>query len=342
MLFMHLEQRMAQSYIDMFPSFVPCENAPVSVGEQKCFYDLINNLYQLAFREPLLFVAKLHEDDAYPSRYKKSYGKPTLITDMKRFTKAVEALLQNMFLLGQSGDVMLNKRQQMILSRLGVEDFTDLPSAWMWMSRRESASFLAFSYCLFDKDYPYTSDIYARLLGESAFKKLENWLLTHGYKRFNITDITASDCKLSLTIANPKWNDAAPTGGFAYKIKHTGISAQYDFYVKEPPVFGLCIPNGLRTYLEAFSSMGRELQDFVVKHTKKCNGCRYCVQTDKTGLRSFAYIPIDFEDEEYKLCTYFPGYTYCWTHIDDDLVEELIMMLTFMDKFTPDHIGVSK
>jgi len=152
-----LEQRMAQSYIDLFPIFVPCENAPVSVGEQKYFYDLINNLYQLAFNEPLLFVSKLHDDDAYPSRYKKPYGKPKLITDMKKFIKAIEALLQNMFLLGQSNDVMLNKRQQSILSRLGIEDLTDLPSAWMWMSRKESANLLDFSYCGCGKADDYLS-----------------------------------------------------------------------------------------------------------------------------------------------------------------------------------------
>ena len=264
MIFENLEQRMARSYIDMFPSFIPDENAPVSLGEQQCFHDLLSNLYKLAFNEPLLFVSQLHEDDAYPSRYKKPYGKPNLILDMKKFTNAVDSLLQNMFLLGKGEDVKLNKRQLTILSKLGIDDINNLPSAWLWMAKREFASLVSFSYCLFDKDYPYASDIYARLLGETAFRKLENWMLENGYKRFTITDITTSDCKLSFAVANPKWNSNPPSGGFEYKIRHTGISAQYDFYTVNPPAFGLCIPNGMKVYLNAFDSMDSKLQKFVV------------------------------------------------------------------------------
>ena len=335
MVYNNLEQRMAQKYIDMFPSFVPCENASVSVTEQEQFYSLMKNLYQLAFNEPLLFVPSLHEDDAYPNPYKKGYNKPDLILDMRKFNKTVDALLENMFLLGRGDDNRFNKRQQVVLSRLGIEDFANLPLAWVWMSKREDADLTTFSHCMFDKNYPYTSDIYARLLGEAAFKKIENWMLAKGYKQFNITDITASDCKLSLTIANPKWSSDSPRGGHEYKIKHTGISAQYDFYVKSPVRLGLCIPNGMKPYLTAFDSMDTGLQNFVVKCTKKCDDCGYCVQTDKTGTRPKAYISINYKDKEYQLCTYFPGYKYCWSHMDEELAEILIKMLTFMDKFAP-------
>ena len=86
MNFENLEQRIAQTYIDLLPPFVPDDNASVSVSEQEKFYDLIKNLYQLAFDDPLLFVASLHEDDAYPSYIKSSYGKPELQVNMKKFS----------------------------------------------------------------------------------------------------------------------------------------------------------------------------------------------------------------------------------------------------------------
>ena len=73
MKYSSLEQRMAKNYINMLPSFIPDENAPVSVSEQEHFYNIIKGLFQLAFNEPLLFVTSLHEDDAYPNRYNKSY-----------------------------------------------------------------------------------------------------------------------------------------------------------------------------------------------------------------------------------------------------------------------------
>lgn len=342
MSFACLEQRMAQAYIDVFPQFAPDENAPVSISEQKAFYSLINGLYQMAFDEPLLFVASLHEDDAYPNRYKKSYGKPRLIADMRKFTKSMDGLLQAMFLLGQEKDVALNKKQAIVLSKLGVEDLTNLPSAWKWMAQKDGANISAFSHCLFDDYYPYTSQIYARLLGESAFHKVENWMLDHGYERFDVYHTIGSDCNLSLTIANPRWSEEPPRGGFEYKVKHTGIAVQFDDYVENPPILGLCIPGGMKPYLESFDTMREELQAFVVRQTKKCNMCRYCVQTDKTGSRPLAHTLVHFEGQEYRLCNYFPGYTYCWTRLDDNLVDMMIEMLSFMDTFAPMQGGGGK
>lgn len=163
----------------------------------------------------------------------------------------------------------------------------------------------------FQKEYPYTADIYAKLLGEEPFRRLEGWMLQNGYWRYDIYDATASDCKLSLTYANPLWGKEAPNGGFEYKIKHTGISVRYDYYTAQPTVLGLCIPNGLKTFLTAFDSMDDKPQEFVIERTKKCDGCRYCVQTDKTGTRLLAYIPVTCAQKKYLLCPYFPGYSYC-------------------------------
>jgi uncharacterized protein YcgL (UPF0745 family) len=44
----------------------------------------MKNLYQLGFDEPLLFVSSLNEDDVFPNRLKKSYGKPQLAANMKK------------------------------------------------------------------------------------------------------------------------------------------------------------------------------------------------------------------------------------------------------------------
>ena len=251
---------------------------------------------------------------------------------MRKFIKQVDALIQNMFIMGQGKAAKLNKREITILSRLEIVDYNDLPIAWRWMSTRANASLSAFKYCLFKYDYSYSLEIYKRLLGnEKAIRKLENWMFKNGYKAFDIYDTTASDCKLSLAIVNPKWSNDPPRGGNEYKIKHTGVSMIYDFYVDKPCAVGLCIPNGLRPYLEKFDLMEKDLQRFVVNQTKQCDGCRYCVQTDKTKLRPLAYFTIAFEGEEYKLCPLFPGYKYSWTGITGALADNLIRMLTFID-----------
>ncbi len=108
-----LEQRMAQGYMDLFPPFVPDERAPVSVAEQEDFYIRMRQLYQLACDEPLLFVPALHEDDAFPNRFNKTpYGKPELSANMKKFTKAVDGLVQNLFSAGQGQTIQWSTRQK--------------------------------------------------------------------------------------------------------------------------------------------------------------------------------------------------------------------------------------
>lgn len=334
MTFTSAEQRIANAYLDLFPDFVPAEDAEISVKEQEEFYRLIERLYRLGFEEPELFVPSLHEDDCFPNRFNRtSYAKPKLQSNMRKFSKAVEGLLEAMFLLGQGGEVKLNKRQAAVLERLDAQT----PSAaWVWMSTRPGANLSRFSHCLFRADYPYSSAVYARLLGEGPFRRLEGWMAGHGYRWYDIADVPASDCKFSLTYANPAWGADTPRGGFEYKIRHTGISTRYDAMIAEPATIGLCIPNGMKAYLEAFGRMEPRVQDFVVERTKKCDGCRYCVQTDKTGARPLAAIPVSYRQEEIRLCPHFPGYSYCWSTLTDELVDQMIALLAFMDSFVQD------
>jgi hypothetical protein len=98
-----------------------------------------------------------------------------------------------------------------------------------------------------------------------------------------------------------------------------------------PPVFGLCVPR-MKEILAAFDTLPPRVQDLVVARTKRCDGCRYCVQTDKTGKRPLATVPVRYGDRELRLCPYFPGYRYCWTALSDGLVDDMIAMLGAMDR----------
>jgi hypothetical protein len=334
-----LEQRMVSAYLATFPEFVPDEGAEISIGAQREFYDLMNGLYRLLFDDPGLIVPKLHGDDAFPGRYKKAYGKPDLQSDVLKIERAVKDLLNNLFLLGRGEAVKLSKRHAKILSLLGIDDIAQLPEAWVWMANRAGADEVAFAYCLFDKEHVYTPDIYARLLGEEQFHRLESWMTERGYKPYDIYNTQWVDYRLTLSYANPAWGDERPRGGNEYKIKHTGISAQYDAYVRTPASLGLCIPYGMKPFLERFDSMDPGLKEFVIGRTKKCDGCRYCVQTDKSGKRPLARISVSDGNAEYKLCPYYPGYSYTWTAVDESAVNDIIRMLDFMDGFCGEITG---
>jgi hypothetical protein len=332
--FSSLEQRMAHYYLDTFPPFVPDEGAEIDIEEQKRFYDFMSGLYQLIYDEPGQLAPILHDDDAYPTGVLKNrYATPKLGIDMRRFLKAMEALLANTLALGRGEPgVVLNKRERAILSRLGFEDFSNLPPAWVWMAARQGASLSSFSRCFFKRGYPYASDIFAGMFGdESVYRRLETWMLDRGYKLHTIESITANNSSVSLVYANPAWGADSPRGGFEYKIKHTGIAAVYEPERLLPAVFGLCIPNGLKAFLNDFESMGDDLKAFVAERTHKCSNCRYCVQTDKTGKRPMARIPVNFHGMPYDLCPLYPGWSYSWRSLDDALADRLIEFLGFMD-----------
>ena len=208
-------------------------------------------------------------------------------------------------------------------------------SAWEWMATREGAHITAFSHCLFRMDYSYALDIYRRFFNSAALDKLVDWMREKGYKPFDIYHLIGTDCKLSLSYVNPKWGNTPPRGGFEYKIKHTGISFRYDNGVQIPWVLGVCIPGGMKPYLSRFDSMEDSLRDFVISRNRKCNGCRYCVQTDKTGARPLAAVTVVQKGKQYSLCPYFPGGFYSWTSIDEEAADQIIALLDFMDGFAP-------
>jgi len=58
MTFSTLEQRIAHSYLDMFPPFAPLETAAVAVESQAHFYGFMARVYQTIFDFALIYWMK--------------------------------------------------------------------------------------------------------------------------------------------------------------------------------------------------------------------------------------------------------------------------------------------
>jgi hypothetical protein len=359
MSFANLEQRMVSTYLDTFPAFVPSENGS-AVAAQEQFYRFMLGLYRRLYEQPELLVRELHADDAHTNRFNKGQdNKPKLKDYMRKVLKEVDGLMGTMFLLGQSGrveegvlvvdaDLKISKKHRLILAEVGVQlgiesgrvvlshaDYSDLFSAWSWMASRPGASLLTFSRCMFADGYPYASQIYARLSGdEGAFHRLEAYLIDQGYMR-----IDNRDGEVTLDYVKGHGDKERLKPGFQYGVRHTGISVSYDVLVKDPLTFGLCVPR-MKEILTAFDAMESRVQDFVVGTTKQCDGCRYCVQADKTGKRPLAKMAVSHGGRNYHLCPYIPGYRYCWTSLSEGLVDDMIGMLSFMDRLFDRNGGI--
>lgn len=346
-----LEQRMVNTYLDTFPCFMPSEYGP-GIRAQEQFYQFMHGLYERMSVDPALLFGTLHEDNAYSHRFNKGAdNKPKLKDLMRKVIKEVDTLLIILFQIARSGQlasntlvvdgsVKVSKKHWLLFEQIGLHqkaepgrfvlshnDYDEMFQAMTWMATRPNASLLAFSRCLFLEGYPYASDIYARLSGnEEAFRRLERYLIDSGYTRMDNWDGT-----ITLDYFKTHGDEKPTKGGFQYGIHHTGISASYDLLMDRPQVFGLCIPR-MKEILTAFDCMPPQVQDFVVKRTKKCDKCRYCVQTDKTGKRPLATQLVNYQGREVSLCPYFPGYNYCEPELSDDHVDDMIEMLGAMDR----------
>ena len=329
----NLEQRMASSYTEMLPPFVPNKKVSTTTSEQAEFYNMMQSLFQMVYSDPLLLVSDLHEDDAFPNNMlKKDYAKPKLSPNMGKFIKVMDSFLDKMYRLGKGEVVKFTTKESNLLAKLGIS-IDNLPKAWVWMANRNDVNLISFMWCFFDNEHSYATDIYKNLTDESVFQKLENWMLTRGYQKYEIRNSIGSDSKLSLVIANPLWSKKPPTGGNCYKILHSGISIKFEPFYRHETILGLCIPNGIKEFLLNFDQMEEKLKNFVVERTTKCHNCKYCVQTDKTKTRPLALIKIKHAGTAYNLCPYFSGDRYQWTNVNEELAELIINFLEFMDKF---------
>ena len=55
------------------------------------------------------------------------------------------------------------------------------------------------------------------------------------------------------------------------------------------------------------------------------------MQTDKTGKRPLATIPVNYGGKTAHLCPYYSGYRYCWPELNDAFVDNMVAMLGAMD-----------
>lgn len=345
-----LEHRVIGAYIDTLPPFIPSKSCGVTEEGQKGFYDLIKNIYLKIYDTPLLLYTKLNEDDFYTYRFNKAFDKkPKLYVQMQSDIKKLEEFINILFQMGIDGKIKedkfvidnskkVSKKYLVILEQCGLShaeesnkcvfstDNKELFHAWKWMSERSEASLLSFSRCLFNTGYTYTSEVFSKLLGDTdAFNELEKYLQDNDYIR-----IDNRDSQIALDYVKNYGKKDMPVKDSWAERTHGGISLKYHNYVSRPACVSLRVPSN-KDILSNFELMEDELKAFVVRSNKKCDNCRYCVQTDKTGTRELVYISVNF-DREYKLCPLFPGFDYCWDYMDHELAANMIRHLTFINR----------
>lgn len=197
------------------------------------------------------------------------------------------------------------------VSRAHVIHVTDAPHV--------DLPYLHFSRCVFEPDENWLAAAFDRLLNaDGRLIRLCDELEQRGYRRVDCFDgwhITLDYVKQYGRKNEPlKWSWAEKT--------HAGIAVTYEDLRLAPCFFWIRLPM-FRTILEHADALPAPVSDFLERCTKTCDGCRYCVQTDKTHTRPLACVKVHGKNK----CPHFPGFTMNWRSLPSELAEHTLALL---------------
>lgn len=351
--FNSLAQRIIYSYTGTFPKFVAAKSDKATEHSQKQMYDFMWNIAQKLYNAPEVLELPVQQDDSYLD-WELQNRKPQLIEAMRKHIKKIDDFYLLLLRLGELGkvkddklyvsknDMKLMGKTLARLERFGLmsesgkgevvfwsNEHTDLFPAWKLLvdvSVSQKNSLLYFSRCMFDTEYSYASDIFEALMeNKSAFQMLCNFFVQNGYK---LVDCRENEVSLDWVKKYGKKDE--PLKASWAEREHGGISIYYDYKKKNQIVFGLRVPKFKELMLH-FDEMDDQLKEFVIAKTKKCDGCGYCTQTDKTGTRKPQFASV-VHNGEFNLCLLFPGFSYVWTYVNNDTASDIILFLTYADR----------
>jgi hypothetical protein len=185
--------------------------------------------------------------------------------------------------------------------------------------------YLLFSRGIFDIESPWSREVFGNMLPDRRpFDRLIDFLEQNGYRRIDNKEYLNN---ISLDYIKNYGNPEDEVKSAWGERTHSGIEVIYEELRKNQFVIALRLPY-FKEILQNPDRMNERVKNVVLSTTKKCDGCRYCVQTDKTGKRPLACIAVDGQN----LCPLFPGFQYRWKTLDDGIVDDIIRMLNLIDE----------
>lgn len=358
--FDNLAQRVVNGWIETIPDFVPIPSIPVAETAQRQFHAFMRGVAETLYAHPDWLGLAILPDDGYEHGELQN-RRPELIDTMKRMKRKVDdfvALLLKMGIAGvvegqtlriQKTDVNLTAPMRDRLARFGLtldagktetavtcDAFPEIFPAWVWLAadavRTAPATGPAhvppvrFSRCLYSESHPYTRDILLRLAADNAgLPALLGFFEKEGY-----TLVCNRDNQITVDWIKSYGKADDPLKGWWGERTHGGLAFEYDWIRKNPILFGLRIPE-FKTLLQHWDAMPDQVKTFVVQHTKHCDTCGYCTQTDKTGKRPRAFMTVE-HNGKHALCTMFPGFGYTWQNLDEAVAADIGAFLIFTDE----------
>lgn len=320
-----LAQRMVYGLLGTFPGFVAVPSDIADERSQRQMHEFLWAAAVRIFEEPAVLDLPTLPDEAYEF-WEVNNRKPELIKAMRSILKTIDGFYELLLKIGTAGELMaggihlgketlkLGPRQLALLRRFGIESSTsndgvelrcegweDIFPAWKLLSGIAATTANptgTFARGIFDPAHSHGDGVFGFLTGNPAlFAELAAFLRERGYTRTET---------LSESGSRIEWRKALSAKEELF------VGMWYD-YRKKYPFFLETKVSRFRELVHRFADMGEGLQAHVIERTKKCDGCGYCVQTNREKLKPVT-VSVEHGGTAYAVCPFFPYLT--WHHLD--------------------------
>lgn len=226
------------------------------------------------------------------------------------------------YIAGSTIGILLEKDCAMAFKELARHAIALGTNADGTVNRSDAAFY--FSRVVFTEKTDWLAKDFDRIMGANGYiTDLCNVLEKMGYQR----EILLDGRYFSLNYLKDFGKKKEPLKRAFAERSRLGIEISYEDLYIHPALLSLRLPY-YTDVLRNADMMSEKVREFMLNHTKTCDGCRYCVQMDKTGKRPLAAISVG----SVKKCPYYPGFSYRFIEMDRELEESIINLFEEIEK----------
>ena len=334
--FNSLAERVIYGYKCTFPDCLPVAEDKVSEISQRHMHGFFREAICSIYKNPSLLNLPTEKDDFFEN-WEMMNSRPELIESMRKIEIALLNFYGYLYKLGENGEVKDNKlyissdkmkflnKRLMQLKQIGLlsesvkgttifycEKYPELFPAWKLLCKTKLVSIkheiARFIYCMYDVSKYKAEHLFGKITGSSTYiRDLEDYFRDNGY--------------------NCLFNDYGIHWERVYPDKQKGkADFFFDWRRRDQMSYIFHVPS-FRSALTYFNRMDNDLKDLTFSRTKKCDGCGYCTQMDKSGKRKPLTITLEYNGQKASKCPLFPNLT--WRHIDEQEVKIIKKLFNF-------------
>ncbi len=334
-----LAHRMVYRYKCTFPDYLPLERDNVSQDAQRQMRGFLKDVICSIYEDPSSIGLKTEKDDSIEN-WEMMNSRPELVKVMRKMEKVLLEFYTFLYTIGENGELQDNKlyvsntimkftkKRLMQLDALGLTDesqgdgtvfhcekYPELFPAWKLLCNNNHISLKngisSFIYCMYDVSRYKAEHLFGKITGNSLLiRDLEDHFIKKGY--------------------NCSFDDYGIHWEKEYTDNQKGkADFFFDWKRRDQMVYIFHVPS-FRQALASFDKMDNELKDITFSRTKKCDGCGYCTQLDKTGKRKPLALTLAYNGQKVEKCPLFPNLT--WRLIDEREVNAIKRLFDFSEK----------